>query len=136
MSDFQRFYGLNVHTVRRVEDPSYVCDLLDGLEGIDGSLYRAWQLEHYQSDGESDGGGRRTLSYVSWTQSQMILLELSNNMEAVRTMLARVLGDRKAQPNMLLPPGVEPVEEKPRGMSLANMSFDSIEAALSAMFRG
>ena len=28
-------------------EPSWLCDLLDGLEGVDGSLYRAWMAEHH-----------------------------------------------------------------------------------------
>lgn len=117
-----------------------MCDLMDALEAIDGSLYRAWMAEHEPlPDLDSERGQRRALSYVSWSQSQMLLLELANSVETLRVTVTRALGDRKSKPVLLYPPGSDSggtSEKKPSAFSTAGMSFDDITGMLSAAFGG
>ena len=114
---------------------------MDGLEAVDGSLYRAWMAEHepLPSTG-SEHGARRALSYVSWGQSQMLLLELANSVETLRVTVARALGDRKSKPGLWYPPGVsdgtDGSEKASKSFSTAGRSFDEITGMLSAAFGG
>lgn len=105
-SDFRRFYMLDWPDCMKTHAPGQLLALLDGLTGVDGSLYRAWRMEHRPSRQE-DPGDRR-LSYVGWGQSQLLQMELVNTIETIRVMLARYMGDKKAKAQFLYPPGVEP----------------------------
>ena len=138
--DFRRFYNLNLPDDIKRYEPSYLCDLLDGLEGIDGSMYRAWLLQYEPVD-ENDKSerGKRRLSYLSFSQDSALFLEMANTLETLRVMLALYMGDKKAQPDLILPPGVDAidgVDATKRSMSTAGMSISQISGMLHGMFGG
>ncbi|OZG68280.1 hypothetical protein [Bifidobacterium eulemuris] len=120
-------------------DPSYLCDLLDGLEGYDGSLYRAWMMEHHPLS--PNGGGnaaRRQLGWLGYSQTNMLLLDVANMLEVIRVQLARLGGDGKTKPDMIFPPGVEPPSERRRSgvVKTAGMGFDELYETMLAMWGG
>lgn len=63
--------------------PQTLLDLLEGLTGIDGSLYREWRLDH---DKLQQGGGVRDdgyqLSNHAFTQDTMLLADMRNMLAA------------------------------------------------------
>lgn len=78
---------------------------MDGLEGYEGSLYRAWMSVHHpipQDAGSRDGDMR--LSPIGYGQLQMLLLNQSNTLEVIRVLLARFMGDGKTRPRLIEPP--------------------------------
>lgn len=120
----------------RVYGPSFLCDLLDGLEGIDGSLYRAWVLQHGpKPDKGSARRGKRRLGYLSYSQDSSLLLDMANTLESLRVMLAKYMGDKNAKPDMILPPGSEDDGGK-RSMNTSGMSIAQISGMLHGTFGG
>lgn len=120
----------------RVYGPSFLCDLLDGLEGIDGSLYRAWILQHGpKPDKGSVRRGKRRLGYLSYSQDSSLLLDMANTLESLRVMLAKYMGDKTAKPDMILPPGAEDDGDK-RSMNTSGMSIAQISGMLHGTFGG
>ena len=59
-------------------DPNFLCDLLDGLEAIPDSQWRAWLLEHDGAGGGSGSSERLQLGWLGFGQSEMLLLQLQN----------------------------------------------------------
>ncbi|TPF92870.1 hypothetical protein BW14_06815 [Bifidobacterium sp. UTBIF-68] len=79
---------------------------MDGLEGYEGSLYRAWvSVHHPLPHGSDEQAGNMRLSPVGYGQLQMLLLNQSNTLEIIRFLLARFLGDGKTKPHLIEPPG-------------------------------
>lgn len=78
-ADFQRFYNINLPASMGRMEPSWLCDLLDGLEGVDGSLYRAWMAEHHPLLRE-DAKSMPRLSYLTYGQSQMLMLSMTTSL--------------------------------------------------------
>lgn len=99
---------------------------MDGLEGYEGSLYRAWMSVHHPIPHGSDGGqdGSMRLSPVGYGQLQMLLLNQSNTLEVIRVLLARFMGDGKTRPRLIEPPDA-PDRKKTDGRVVkpANGSF-------------
>lgn len=118
-------------------EPSWLCDLLDGLEGVDGSLYRAWMAEHHPLPRE-DAACFSRLSYLTYGQSQMLMLSMTNQLEMIRVMIARMMGDKKSKPQSVYPPGtvVKPDSVGPKSFSTAGKSFAQITGMLGAVFGG
>lgn len=112
-------------------DPAFLCDLLDGLLSVDGSLYRAWTLQHSPIPVSGKQRDRLRLGYLGWGQSQMLMLELVNGMDRLNANVAR-LGGAKTKPQPILPPGVP--DETPRRVS-GRMSFDAFMDASQAFFQ-
>lgn len=81
--DFQRYYGLTLPDALSVVNPQTLLDLLEGLTGIDGSLYREWRLDH---DKPQQGGGGcddwYRLSNHAFTQDTMLLADMRNMLAA------------------------------------------------------
>lgn len=115
-------------------DPAFLCDLLDGLLSIDGSLYRAWTLRHSPT-GRQDRQRRERLrlDYLTWGQSQMLMLELVNGIDRLNTNVT-LLGGGKAKPHPILPPGVRDATE-PRHVGGKHMSFHSFMDASQAFLQ-
>lgn len=99
-------------------EPTFLCDLLDGLEANTDSLYRAWTLEHRKDEPGGEAGAR--LGYLGWDQNALIAYDTRNSVEAMRVMFARFLGDRKSEYNELPPPGAQPREPKTREATVQN----------------
>lgn len=117
-------------------EPSFLFQLRDGLEGIDGSLYRAWSLEH-RPPREGDGArARRRLDWLTYSQDSSLLLDIRNTLELVRVMLARYMGDRKSKPDMALPPGAPVSREQSQSVSTAGRSITEIFGMLKGMWSG
>lgn len=118
-------------------EPSYVSNLLDGLEGVDGSLYRAWSLDRNPPKPGGDGKQDRRLQWLSYSQDSTLLLEIRNLLELLRVMFARYMGDRKSKPEFALPPG-SPVQadEQSRTVSTSGMSIRQIFNSLSGLWSG
>lgn len=110
--------------------------LRDGLEDIDGSLYRAWCLEHHPPKGGDSSQSRRRLYWLSYSQDSSLLLDIRNTLELVRVMLARYMGDRKSKPDMALPPGASEPSEQTRSVSTAGKSITEIFGMLKDMWGG
>jgi len=106
-------------------DPNFLCDLLDGLEGVPESLYRAWTLEH---DDRAVGrlrrrdGGPLRLEWNGFGQTQMLLLDLQNTLDAVRVMLASHWSGKKREPRLILPPGADVPESRSSHVDAASSS--------------
>ncbi|WP_249932858.1 hypothetical protein [Bifidobacterium moukalabense] len=69
----------------------------------------------------------------------MLLLEMANTLETLRVMFARYMGDKKSQPDLILPPGVEVVDgvdATKRSAGTSGMSINQISAMLHGMFGG
>ena len=104
-----------------VVSPQTLLDLLEGLTGIDGSLYREWRLDH---DKPQQGGGGRDdwyrLSNHAFTQDTMLLADMRN-------MLAAQFNSqlKKGAPSvpMVLMPGEQGKHRKSGHLSLADMQF-------------
>lgn len=127
---------MNLPADLSVYGPSFLCDLLDGLEGIDGSLYRAWMLQHGPKPDKGDKRHRkRRLGYLSYSQDSSLLLDMANTLESVRVMLAKYMGDKNAKPDMILPPGADDGGAK-RSMSTSGMSLAEISGMLHGAFGG
>lgn len=118
-------------------EPSWLCDLLDGLEGVDGSLYRAWMAEHHPLLRE-DAKSMPRLSYLTYGQSQMLMLSMTNQLEMIRVMIARMMGDQEVEAAAVYPPGtvVKPDSVGPKSFSTAGKSFAQITGILGAVFGG
>ena len=113
-------------------EPSWLCDL-----GVDGSLYRAWMAEHHPLPRE-DAKSMPRLSYLTYGQSQMLMLSMTNQLEMIRVMIARMMGDKKSKPQPVYPPGtvVKPDSVGPKSFSTAGKSFAQITGMLGAVFGG
>ena len=103
-------------------------------------MSRAWLLQYEPVD-ENDKSerGKRRLSYLSFSQDSALFLEMANTLETLRVMLALYMGDKKAQPDLILPPGVDAidgVDATKRSMSTAGMSISQISGMLHGMFGG
>lgn len=112
----------------------FLCDLLDGLEGVPGSLYRAWVLEHEKPVKGSKRAGRLKLGWLGYDQSEMLLLNVANSVEAIRCVVTN-RGGGKAKPEIVLPPGADDVNRKNhvdgRGLSLSQYA-----AQVQSLFGG
>lgn len=127
---------MNLPADLSVYGPSFLCDLLDGLEGIDGSLYRAWMLQHGPKPDKGDKRHRkRRLGYLSYSQDSSLLLDMANTLESLRVMLAKYMGDKNAKPDMILPPGAEDDGGK-RSLNTSGMSIAQISGMLHGTFGG
>ena len=102
VSDFRRFYGLKWPDCIRESGPQYCMDLLDGLECIPGSLYRAYVLDHTDIK-VKDSGERRKLGWLDYSQDSRLLLDIRNTLEIIRMFLAS-MGGSKSEADMVLPP--------------------------------
>lgn len=118
-------------------EPSWLCDLLDGLEGVDGSLYRAWMAEHHPLLRE-DAKSMPRLSYLTYGQSQMLMLSMTNQLEMIRVMIARMMGDKKSKPQPVYPPGHRGQARFGRAEIVLHggKSFAQITGMLGAVFGG
>lgn len=95
--------------------------MLDGLTGIDGSLYREYRLDHDElATGTSGDGGGYKLSNHAFTQDTMLLADMRN-------MLAAQFNSqlKKGAPGvpMVLMPGEQGKRRKSGHLSLADMQF-------------
>lgn len=120
--DFQRFYGLTLPDALGVVAPQTLLDLLEGLTGIDGSLYREYRLDH---DKPQQGGGgqddRYQLSNHAFTQNTMLLADM-RNMLAAQYNAGLEKGSQKVP--MVLMPGEQKHKGKQSGhYTLAEMQF-------------
>lgn len=120
-SDFRRFYGLTLPDDIRQVSPQALLDLLDGLTGIDGSLYREYRLDHDELDtGTSGDGDGYRLSNHAFTQDTMLLADMRN-------MLAAQFNSqlKKGAPGvpMVMMPGEQGKRRKSGHLSLADMQF-------------
>ena len=120
--------------------PSFLCDLLDGLEAVSGSLYRAWMMEHEPPAREGSTGGRSTLrlDWLGYDQDSMLVMDIGNTLEAIRTMLASYMGGRKTKPNLILPPGApeENTPDSPRKVDGKGVNLTDYMRQVQAMFSG
>ena len=121
----------------KVDEPVWLCALLDGLEGVDGSLYRAYMMEHHPLPA-SDSKETPRLSYVTYGQSQMLMLDMANTLDVLRVMLAWMMGDKKIKPRPINPPGVvdKPDSMASKSFTTAGKSFAQITGMLGAVFGG
>ena len=121
----------------KVDEPVWLCALLDGLEGVDGSLYRAYMMEHHPLPA-SDSKETPRLSYVTYGQSQMLMLDMANTLDVLRVMLARMMGDKKIKPRPINPPGVvdKPDSMASKSFTTAGKSFAQSTGMLGAVFGG
>ena len=103
--------------------PQTLLDLLDGLTGIDGSLYREWRLDHDKPQ-QGGGGGQDDwyrLSNHAFTQDTMLLADM-RNMLAAQFNAGVEKGSQKVP--MVLMPGEQKHEDKQPGhYTLAEMQF-------------
>lgn len=96
---------MNLPSIIHESDPSFLCDLLDGLLAIPESQWRAFTLEHYPDD-ERERGGRLQLEWLGFGQSQLLLMQLQNTLDSMRSMLASHWSGKKVDSVPVLPPGV------------------------------
>lgn len=129
MSDFRRFYRLDMPESIHTREPAFLCDLLDGLEGIPESQYRAFMLEHHPVEADVTDDTAR-LGYMGWGTGMMLDLDMRNRMEAIRVMLARLLGDRKSEYTPMLPPGAKDKRRESNTLDITHSSFASLAAFL------
>lgn len=102
--------------------PQTLLDLLEGLTGVDGSLYREYRLDHDKP--QQDGGGQDDgyqLSNHAFTQDTMLLADMRNMLAAqFNTGLKK---DSQKVP-MVLMPGERKHQGKQSGhYTLAEMQF-------------
>lgn len=96
-----------MHRTLREEGAGFACDLLDGLEAVSESQYRAWLLEHCRTMRASNGAGERLhLGYLHWDERTMLLLDMANSLDRLNANVIR-LGGGKAKSRPILPPGPE-----------------------------
>ena len=69
---------------------------------------------------------------------QMLMLSMTNQLEMIRVMIARMMGDKKSKPQPVYPPGtvVKPDSVGPKSFSTAGKSFAQITGMLGAVFGG
>lgn len=103
---------------------------MDGLEGYDGSLYRAWMTTHHPLPRDGEEKTPR-LSPVTYGQSQMLALNQANTLEAIRVLLARFMGDRKTQPHLINPPSTDAGKAKATPVKRAS-SLRGVNAFITA----
>lgn len=120
-------------------EPSFLCDLLDGLDGCPGSMYRAHMLEHPATPHTGTPGGDRVLQWMGYSQDSVLLNEISNNIELLRVMFAGFMGAKKAEPDLILPPGSDRSarsgpNDGPTSFSTAGKGVDEILGMLHAVY--
>ena len=90
-------------------DPNFLCDLLDGLEAIPDSQWRAWLLEHDGAGGGSGSSERLQLGWLGFGQSEMLLLQLQNTLDSLRSLAVSHWSGKKVGFEPILPPGIDAV---------------------------
>lgn len=107
----------------RSYDPNFLADLLDGLEAVPDSLYRAWMLEHDSGTGSAGSERRRRmqLGWLGFDQSQLLLLSVRNTLDSIQSMLATHWSGRKSEPDPVLPPGADDAHGSPRHVDATNV---------------
>lgn len=105
-----------------VVSPQTLLDLLEGLTGIDGSLYREWRLDHDKpATGTSGGGDGYRLSNHAFTQDTMLLADM-RNMLAARFNAGLEKGSQQVP--MVLMPG----ERKHSGKQAGHFSLADLQS--------
>ncbi|NEG55471.1 hypothetical protein [Bifidobacterium platyrrhinorum] len=104
---------------------------MDGLEGYDGSLYRAWMTTHHPLPHVKGDDKQMRLSPVTYGQLQMLALNQANTLEAIRVMLARLMGDKRTKPHLIHPPSDGKETTKPAAPTRAG-TLQGVNAFITA----
>lgn len=79
------------------------------MEAIPDSQWRAWLLEHDDAGGGSDRSERLQLGWLGFGQSEMLLLQLQNTLDSLRSLAVSHWTGKKTGFEPILPPGVDAV---------------------------
>lgn len=91
-------------------EPEWVEDLISGLSGYDGSLYREWLLNHPDEEETPSGtSAENRLSWHAYTPTTMVCAEIYN------LLLARWTNGKA---DRLLQPGEQSERSKPRKQTI------------------
>lgn len=74
-----------------------------------------------------------TLSHVSWSQSQMLQLAAVNELEVMRVMIARLLGDSKTKPDIINPPDVKSNREQAESEAVESYNGSPLAGILTGL---
>lgn len=79
------------------------------MEAIPDSQWRAWLLEHDAVVDGSDRAERLQLGWLGFGQSEMLLLQLQNTLDSLRSLAVSHWSGKKVGFEPILPPGVDAV---------------------------
>lgn len=83
-------------------DPQWLLDLLDGLQFIPDSVYRAYVLEHAELKPSSDSKVDK-LSWNGYSQDSRLLMDAVNHLETISAQISAI-GGGKYHPEYINPP--------------------------------
>ncbi|KFI66545.1 hypothetical protein BMAGN_1453 [Bifidobacterium magnum] len=91
-------------------------NLMVGLAGYEGGLYRAWVMAHPDPDtdvGEPAGDESRRLSFYGYSQNTGLLMEINNWVGRLATSMLVDEHGKRVEFHPILPPSMSDGEEGP-----------------------